>query len=51
MAEKYPDIEVLRQEIRELRQRLDDAPVPSETVESGMPTVIIIKAPPKRQNL
>lgn len=41
----YAEVEILRQEIRELRQRLDDAPVTSNIVGSVMPGVTIIKDP------
>ena len=45
MAEVYPDVEILRQEIRELRQRLDDGPVNSKAMGNSMPKVTITKDP------
>lgn len=42
------DVDDLRREIRELRQRLDDAPAPALQSEGSLPEVIILKDPPTR---
>lgn len=46
------DVDDLRREVRELRQRLDDAPVPVTQAEGSLPEVVILKDPPtKNPNL
>ncbi|KHJ33769.1 hypothetical protein EV44_g1748 [Erysiphe necator] len=46
------DVDDLRREVRELRRRLDDAPVPVTQAEGSLPEVVILKDPPtKNPNL
>lgn len=42
------DVDDLRRELRELRQRLDDAPTPILQSEGSLPEVTILKDPPTR---